>query len=128
MGSEYYELLMKGLKINDEEEKYKDIHDKIDEMITNSADKMQMLEALICMFEAQVNVGVYFSSVAIAYAVLIGAVAVIPDVWLRIFAIVLLMILALVLAGMSVQINRSIKHKTFVLHALKFRYEQEKMN
>lgn len=128
MGSENYKLLMEEVKIDDEVAKLEKVNKHIDEIISKSSDKMQVLESLICMFEAQINVGPYFSSVAIAYAVLIGAVAISPEDWIRIFVMVLLLIMSIVLAVMSIQTNRNIKHKTFVLQALRFRYEKEMTN
>lgn len=128
MENEKYELLLKDSNIKDDGEKYKTVNENIDEILSQTPNKMQTLEALICAYEAKCNIGAYFSASAIAYAVFIGAVAILPEGWIRMFAALLLLATSLVLAGLSAKIDKKYKQRIYVLCALRIRYEKMKSN
>lgn len=126
MGNENYNLLMEDIGVKNELERLIIVNNRIDEIISKVPDKRYVLESLICTFEAKCNVGAYFSALAISYAVFIGAVAILPEGLIRIFAALLLLATCFVLAGLTIRIGRRNNHRSFVLCALRIRYEKMK--
>lgn len=126
MDNKNYELLMQKTKEQNEDERLTIINTQIEEILSKAPNKMHALEALICKFEAETNIGPYFSALTISYAVLMGAVAIMPDDLMLFLLAGVLVIMSLVLAGIAAKTNKTNKHKAFVLQALKFRYEKEK--
>jgi len=126
MDNKNYELLMQKTKEQNEDERLTIINTQIEEILSKAPNKMHALEAMICKFEAETNIGPYFSALTIAYAVLMGAVAIMPEDLIQFIISVLLIVISLYLAIVAVKIGRTNKRKAFVLQALKFRYEKEK--
>ena len=126
MDKKNYKLLMQKTKSKNEDEKFEIVNEQIEEILTKVPNKMHTLEALICKFESETNIGPYFSAMTIAYAVLMGAVTIMPFDSIHLMMSVLLIVISLYLAIDAVRINKLNKRMAFVLQALKFRYEKEK--
>ena len=132
MAYEIYNKLTKKTKAKTEVEQLMDINRRIDEALKNEPDEKKVIEALICVCEAQNNNSAAFATMSIAFSVIINGVSAllscvdttIPDTIL--FAILvsdILLVVGLLIGLIAMYGNGVARRRAFVLQALKFRYE-----
>lgn len=123
-----YDFLMKNLKANDEQELLEIIDNRVDSIVKRSLkSESDTVKALICLYESKSNFSDFYSAMAIIYAILAMALAsfleiaeytVIKCVLCISFAIATIVLLAF-MSGWKKQIE----YKTFILSALRMRYD-----
>lgn len=116
---EKIDYIMKQCKDKD----FKGINDWIDENILCKKANIEEIKVLICSIEAELNNAVFYSIVAITYAVVIGAVSLIPNE-IKNGAFWILMASAIFLILYSVRRKKLIEQKTFLLKILYFKLEE----
>ena len=125
------EDLRKMVCKNDYMSSFKDISKYIDEEIGNEDDVKEELQALICFFESDLNKTNTYTVITIAYAILIGTIAVLSnilsitkDVTVN-YILFFIMIIAVIYVAIKVIIMQNSDYiKTFVLKVLNFKLEE----
>lgn len=136
MKSENYKFLTEKFKVNDEKEMLIILNHRIEYILSQSCSTMDTIQALICKMEAENNRSSYYAIMSIAYSfiVLLATLAINvyaenKGVLLANYCVAIVIILAIIiLLILAVIENKNSERRTFILYALKSKYEEIKKN